>query len=133
VRKIVHDTAATQYGVVQPGEASLAAPAKATPAVVQFVTAETPHTVVHQALALQPRPAPAAPQGGFLSGLIDTLLDDDVENVTYAELHDEWLRCQSRGDDLKTTSERAASCPGRSLENRSVSGNPEDFKRVPAP
>jgi hypothetical protein len=137
VKKIVHDTAATQYGsvqlgVVHPGEVSPAVPVKATPAAMAFVPAERPSAVVHRAPALQPQ-TPAAPtQDGFLTSLIDMLIDGD-DGVTYAELHDEWLRCQSRGDDLKTTRERAASCPGKSTEHRSVSGNPQDFKTVPSP
>jgi len=131
VKKIVHDTAATQYGVVQVGDASPAGPLKATPAAVRFVPVEKPSVVVSQAPALKPRASAAPRQEGFLTTLIDTLLEGD--DVTYAELHDEWLRCQSRGDDLESTSQRAAACPGKSQETRSVSGNPNDFKTVPSP
>jgi hypothetical protein len=132
VRKIVRATAATQFGVVHvaPDET----PAKAEPAPIKSEPAPVAYVPpVKTAPALQyptRLPDPEPPSTGFLSSLIDTLLEDD--DMTYAELHDEWLSCQSR-NNVKTTAERAADCPALNSETRSVYGNPEDFKRVPAP
>jgi hypothetical protein len=128
VKKIVRATAATQFAVVYVSQDEApAAPRKSEPAPVAYIppvkTAAAP-----QYPTRLPDPAPRS--DGFLSALIDTLLEDD--DMTYAELYDEWLSCQSR-NNLKTTAERAADCPALNSETRGVYGNPEDFKRVPAP
>lgn len=131
VRKIVRATAATQFGIVHvaPDEAPAKAepaPIKSEPAPVAYV----PPVKTAPALQYPTRLPDPEPRDDFLSVLLDSFLEDD--DMTYAELHDEWLACQSR-NNLKTTRERAADCPGLQGETRSVYGNPEDFKRVPAP
>jgi len=127
VKKIVHDTAATQYSVVQASQESASKP-KPTETTVKFVPEEKP--VVNQEPVYPTRLPEAKSSDGFLSTLIDTVLEDD--SVSYAELNKERLACLSR-ENLKTTTERVASCPGLKNDNRGVTGNPNDLKTIPAP
>lgn len=124
VKKIVHDTAATQFAT---GQVLKETPAEEQPGprAVRYVPPEgTPKREPKYPTRLPD----AQPSGGILSSLIDTVLEDD--DITYAEKSKQDLACMSR-DNMKTTAERVASCPGRA--DGGVKGNPADYKTVPSP
>jgi hypothetical protein len=129
IRKIVRDTAATQFAAVNvsPDE-----PAAAEHRPIEFV----PATKV--TAPPPPKLPPASPgPSDFVSTLFDALFDVALgtePDYSYAARYDDWLRCQSR-DNLRTTRERAASCP-RDVEDSLIpiaTGNSSDFPITPAP
>jgi hypothetical protein len=108
VRKIVRDTAATQSASVR--WTADDAPAKRQPgADVRVAPPEKAPVPVTQA-SLPPLPQPARPSSGILTSLIDVLLEEEPDYSSDA-YYEGWLRCQSHGDDLKSTTERYETCP----------------------
>jgi hypothetical protein len=108
IRRIVHATAATQYGELPPPEEPVA---ESKSYVVRFVPPEKPEKET-------PPPRPAATpdrHDGPISALVDTLIDDwlgigpdDPFDVPY----DDWLRCPARAEGF-SLSELTQVCPGR--------------------
>jgi len=112
IRKIVRDTAATQYGTVQ---VSAEKPAGSEPATVRYVPPDKP---LPPAKIAAPRPV-AAPQSnsllsGFLDAVVDTVIDealgidDDIESQLPS---DRRLRCPT-GEPPKATETDYRACPG---------------------
>lgn len=111
VKKILRDTAATQYATARPAEAE---PAKSPPSAekaFQYIAPEKPPAKPVAKLNLPPMPA-ALESNGFLSALIETLIDealdsdydDPVEANTVS-----WLTCQA-AIDLKRETLGQGSC-----------------------
>ena len=104
IRKIVRDGAATQFASVR---ASNDTPVEPERVAVRFVPVE-------KALpAPKPRPPrlqPAPPSGGFISALVDILLDsDDDEAAVYSQ---KCLRCELR-EPMTSTSMGDDTCPDK--------------------
>jgi hypothetical protein len=107
IRKIVNDTASTQFAYVREVEKSSA---KTEDADFKYVPPEKP-----VAPAREPPPKlPARPpeSDGFLSQVVDILVDellgtDDIDDVTVSN---ELLRCRVQ-KDLKTSPPGADNCP----------------------
>jgi hypothetical protein len=112
IKKIVHDTAATQSALVQLSDEK---PVERKPlAKIEFVPP----------IATPPRkyptrlPDPAPPSTGFLTTLLDTLLGHDDEDYSRQGPYDNWLSCQAH-DDQKTATQ-SSNCP---------SAYPNDLRR----
>lgn len=102
VKKIVRDTAATQYAATPPQSLkSESAESKA----FEIVLPEAPPKKQAAKLNLPPMPAPIA-DNGFFSALIDTLIDEALDNKPDdpVELNTiGWLTCQSAIDLKRET------------------------------
>jgi hypothetical protein len=115
IKKIVHDTAATQSALVQ---LSNEKPVERKPiADIEFAP-----PVAKPPLKYPTRlPDPAPPSTGFLSTLIDTLLDVD-DDYSMQWQADNWISCQAR-DDLKAITQ-SSTCPGAYPKNLRKSAPP---------
>ena len=94
IKKIVRDTAATKYAYVQFSAKPANKPEPVTK--IEFIPAAKAPPVKYPTRL----PDPAPQSTGFLSTLIDVLLDVD-DDFTEPGKDDLWLSCQAR-DDLKT-------------------------------
>lgn len=101
VRKIVRETAATQFSAVYVTDDATAP----KPAKTEFVPAASVTEAETTTVRL---PEPLPPSGGFLSTLIDTILFDDT--FSDRELQEKALGCLSR-ENVKTAPERVENCP----------------------
>lgn len=108
IKKIVRDTAATQYVSVQQAEVK---PAEPEPATVRYVP---PDKSLPPAKSAAPRPVAEPKSNAFLSAVVDILvdealgIDEDLEEQVHS---DSALRCPTR-DPLKTTEPGSSTCPG---------------------
>jgi hypothetical protein len=107
IKKIVHDTASTQYANVQLAQIS---PVKSEAEELRYVPPEKPEAPVRE----PPRelPASSSPSSGFLSAAFDILFDEllgtsDVDEVTASN---DMLRCRVQ-KDLKTSPPGPDNCP----------------------
>lgn len=111
VRKIIRDTAATQYAAPQLNEAKPVAPQPRTEKVVRYVPPEKPPTKQTAKLNLPAMPAPL--QNSFISAVIDTLVSEALGTDSYndpVEMNTvSWLTCQS-AIDLKRETLGQTSC-----------------------
>jgi hypothetical protein len=102
IKKIVRDTAATQFATIQ---VSNEKPVERKPLANIDLTPPVAAPPVKYPTRL---PDPAPPSTGFLSTLIDTLLDVD-DDPSLGGKYPIWLSCQAR-DDLKSATQQDP-CP----------------------
>jgi hypothetical protein len=115
IKKIVRDTAATQSATVQ---LSNEKPVARKPlANIEFVPAVKAPPLKYPTRL--PEPAPRST--GFLSALVDTLLDVD-DDPSLGGKYPLWLSCQAR-DDLKSAKQQDA-CPSANPKDLRPSGLP---------
>ena len=108
MKTIVRATAATQYAEVpQVDENAVKAEANWLDEVTTDLQLREKPPVAP--VAAKAAPAPYKP--GFLSALIDTLLDVEPDRSPEA-LQNEYMGCLQH-DQMKSTTDRSATCPGR--------------------
>jgi len=119
VKKIVRDTAATQFAIAQ---VSRDATIKSEPAgTFKYVPPE--EAPAPAPVPKAPRPQPVPPSNSFLSAMFETLFDVALDSAlgldseyAGAASDDRWRRCESR-TPLKTTQLGYDTCPAKNRDN----------------